>query len=315
MDKMRATREAFGETLVGLGEKYKNIVVLDADLSKSTTTVKFEKVFPDRFFDCGVAEQSMIGIAAGLALSGKICYTGSFVIFNERAYEHIRNSVAHQNLNVKFCPTHAGITVGEDGSSHQSIEDIAIMRVLPNMNVVVPADYHEARSAIEVAAQTDGPFFIRLSRAPFPQIFDDKYRFKLGQSVTLREGNDVSIIAIGLMVNKSLEAAGILQEQNIEAEVINVSSVKPLDRNTIINSAGRTGSVVTAEEHSIIGGLGGAVAELLSEELPVPVVKVGIKDRFGQSGTATELLAEYGLTVNNIVEAAKRAIELKESIR
>jgi transketolase len=314
MEEMRATREAFGEALVELGHEHKNIVVLDADLSKSTTTEKFEKLFPERFFDCGVAEQSMMGIAAGLALSGKICYTGSFAIFNERAFEHIRNSIAYQNLNVKLCPTHAGITVGEDGSTHQSVEDIAIMRAIPNMKVVAPADFHEAKAAIKVVAQIEGPIFIRLSRAPFPLIFDENYKFQLGKSVKLRVGQDVTIFAIGLMVKKSLEAAEILKKDNIDVGVVNASSIKPLDKNSIIKSVKETDCAVTVEEHSIIGGLGGAISELLSEEMPAPIVKVGIRDRFGQSGTPDELLVEYGLTVDDIVKAVKKAIKLKEVV-
>ncbi len=312
MEKMRATREAFGEALVELGEEYKNIVVLDADLSKSTTTNKFEKVFPQRFFDCGVAEQSMMGIAVGLALSGKICYTGSFVIFNERAFEHIRNSIAYQNVNVKLCPTHAGITVGADGSSHQNIEDIAIMRVLPNMKVIVPADFYEAKAAIKIAAQIEGPLFIRLSRAPFPLIFNEDFKFQLGKSVRLKKGYDVSIFAIGLMVSESLEAADILRKDNIDAEVVNISSIKPLDRDSIIESARKTGCAITVEEHSVIGGLGGAISELLSGEVPIPILKLGIKDSFGQSGTPAELLAEYGLTADDIVRAAQKAVKLKK---
>lgn len=315
MAEMRATREALGAALVELGAEFKDMVVLDADLSKSTTTDKFEKVFPERFFDCGVAEQSMMGIAAGLALSGKICYTGSFVIFNERAFEHIRNSIAYQNLNVKLCPTHAGITVGEDGSSHQSIEDIAIMRVLPNMNIIVPADFYEAKAAIKASAQIEGPFFIRLGRAPFPSIFGEDYKFHMGKSVRLRQGNDVAIFAIGLMVGKSLEAIDALKRDGIQAELINCSSLKPLDEDSAIELAKRTGCVVTAEEHSVIGGLGGAISELLSEAAPVPVVKVGIRDRFGQSGTPGELLREYGLTADDIAEAAKKAIALKKAAR
>ncbi len=311
----RATREALGEALVELSSEYDNIVVLDADLSKSTTTDKFEKVCAGSFFDCGVAEQSMIGIAVGLALSGKVCYTGSFAIFNERAFEHIRNSVAYQNLNVKLCPTHAGITVGEDGASHQSVEDIAIMRALPNMKVIAPADFYEAKSAIKAAAAIDGPVYIRLSRAPFPLVFDENYRFQLGKSVKLIDGGDVTILAAGLMVSSSQKAAEALEKEGIRAEVINVSSIKPLGRDEIIESVKKTGCAVTAEEHSVIGGLGGAVSELLSEEVPVPVIKVGLKDVFGQSGSSSDLLKYYGLMPDNIAAAVKTALRLKQASR
>ena len=313
MQEVRATREALGEALVELSREYDNIVVLDADLSKSTTTDKFEKVCAESFFDCGVAEQSMIGIAVGLALSGKICFTGSFTIFNERAFEHIRNSVAYQNLNVKLCPTHAGITVGEDGASHQSIEDIAIMRALPNMKVIAPADFYEAKAAIKAAAEIEGPVYIRLSRAPFPLIFDEHYRFQLGKSIKLTTGQDVTILAIGLMVASSLEAAEALKRENIHAEVINVSSIKPLGKDSIIESVKKTGCAVTAEEHSVIGGLGGAISELICEEAPVPVIKVGIKDEFGQSGSSSDLLKRYGLMPDNIIAAVKAALKLKQA--
>lgn len=306
MSEKRATREAYGEALVELGQEFSNLVVLEADLAKSTTTMKFKKEFPERFFDCGVAEQNMMAMAAGLATTGKICYTGSFAMFaTGRAYEQIRNTVSYPKLNVKICPTHAGITVGPDGGSHQTIEDIALMRVIPGMTVIVPADFYEAKQAIKKAATIDGPVFIRLGRATVPMLFDDSYEFVPGKAVMLREGTDVSIFATGIMVASSLEAADVLQQQGISAEVINVSTIKPLDEETLVKSAQKTGKVVVVEEHSIIGGLGSAVAELLSDIYPVPMVKVGIKDLFGRSGEPAELLKYYGLTSEDISQAVQ----------
>lgn len=306
MSEKRATREAYGEALIELGHEYPNLVVLEADLAKSTTTLKFKKEFPERFFDCGVAEQNMMALAAGLATTGKICYTGSFAMFaTGRAFEQIRNTVSYPMLNVKICPTHAGITVGPDGGSHQTIEDIALMRVIPEMTVIVPADFYEAKKAIKAAAKIDGPVFIRLGRASVPTLFDDSYEFVPGRAVKVKEGTDVSIFAVGIMVDSSLKAADDLAQQGISAEVINVSTIKPLDEETIIKSVEKTGKVVVAEEHSIIGGLGSAVAELLSEKHPVPVVKVGIKDLFGRSGEPAELLRYYGLTSKDISQAVK----------
>ncbi|MDI6892210.1 MAG: transketolase family protein [Actinomycetota bacterium] len=310
MVEKKATRQAYGEALLELGERYPNVVVLDADLAKSTTSIKFAKAFPERFVECGVAEQSMMGTAAGLATAGKICYTGSFAIFaTQRALEMVRNVIAYSNLNVKFCPTHAGITVGADGSSHQTVEDIALMRAIPNMRVVVPADYFEAKAAIKAVAEIEGPVFIRLGRLPVPLIFDEHYEFKLGRAVKLKEGKDVTIFAIGLMVGESLEAATTLAEEGIETEVIDVSTLKPLDTEVILGSAAKTHAVVTAEEHSIIGGLGSAIAECLSENLPTPMRRVGIKDRFGLSGAPEELLKHYGLTSEDIVREAKDLLQ------
>lgn len=303
---MRATREAYGETLIELGRVNPNIVVLEADLAKSTTTIKFKKEFPDRFFDCGVAEQNMMAMAAGLATIGKICFTGSFAMFaTGRAFEQVRNVIAYPALNVKICPTHAGITVGADGGSHQTIEDIALMRVIPGMTVIVPADYYEAKKAIAKAAEIDGPVYVRLGRATLPMIFDEDYEFVPGKAIVLREGTDVTIFATGIMVSSSLVAAENLAKDGISAEVINISTIKPLDDNAIIESAVKTGRVVVAEEHSIIGGLGSAVAELLCEKHPVPVARVGIKDVFGRSGEPAELLKYYGLTDEDISQAAK----------
>jgi len=310
MSDKRATREAYGEALIELGHERPNIVVLEADLAKSTTTIKFKKEFPDRFFDCGVAEQNMMAMAAGLATTGKVCYTGSFAMFaTGRAFEQVRNTVSYPALNVKICPTHAGITVGADGASHQTIEDIALMRVIPGMTVIVPADYFEAKKAIKKAAEIEGPVFIRLGRATVPMVFDDDYEFVPGKAVRLREGSDVSIFATGIMVGSSLKAAGDLAQQGISAEVINVSTIKPLDESAIIESASKTGRVVVAEEHSVIGGLGSAIAEVLCEKLPVPVARVGIKDVFGRSGEPSELLKYYGLTDEDISQAVKGLLD------
>lgn len=309
MADKRATREAYGETLVELGKEHQNVIVLEADLAKSTTTIKFKKEFPDRFFDCGVAEQNMMAVAAGLATTGKVCYTGSFAMFaTGRAFEQIRNTIGYTRLNVKICPTHAGITVGPDGASHQTIEDIALMRVIPGMTVIVPADYVEAKQAIRKAYEIEGPVYIRLGRATVPIIFDDTYEFVPGKAVRLREGSDVTICTAGVMVEASLQAADELAQQGINAEVINVSTIKPLDEMAIIESAAKTGKVVVAEEHSVIGGLGSAVAELLSEKHPVPVAYVGVQDVFGRSGEPGELLAYYGLTSKDISQAVQNLL-------
>jgi transketolase len=309
---MRATRQGYGEAIIHLGGENPNIVVLDADLSKSTTSCKFQKMYPDRFFDCGVAEQSMMGIAAGLAASGKICFTGSFAIFaTGRAFEPIRNTIAYSNLNVKICPSHAGIMVGADGSSHQSIEDITLMRSIPNMTVLVPADYFEAKKAVLAAAMKDGPVYVRLGRSPLPEIYDNDVDFKIGKCHVLKSGKDVSIIAAGEMVSLALEAAKALAKEGIDAEVINIRSVKPLDRDAIIKSAKKTGAVVTAECHTVVGGVGSAVCETLSENYPVPVAMVGIRDRFGQSGEPQELLEYYGLSTLDIQQKAKQLVKRK----
>jgi len=309
MSEKRATREAYGETLIEIAKDNPNIVVLEADLAKSTTTIKFKKEFPDRFFDCGVAEQNMMAMAAGLATTGKICYTGSFAMFaTGRAFEQVRNTVSYARLNVKICPTHAGITVGADGASHQTVEDIALMRVIPGMTVIVPADYSEAKKAIQKAAEIDGPVYVRLGRASVPAVFDDTYEFVPGKAVKLKEGADVTIFATGIMVDSSLNAAAQLEKDGISAEVVNISTIKPLDEEAVINSASKTGKVVVAEEHSIIGGLGSAIAELLGEKHPVPMAKVGIKDLFGRSGEPQELLKLYGLTSEDISQAAKNLL-------
>ncbi|MHB0976718.1 MAG: transketolase family protein [Candidatus Aquicultorales bacterium] len=306
----RATREALGETLVELANEHSNVCVVDADLAKSTTTIKFAKEHPERFFDVGVAEQNMICVASGLATTGKVCYTGSFAVFAAgRAFDQVRNTVSYANLNVKICPTHSGVTVGADGGSHQSVEDIALMRALPNMKVIVPADYYEAREAVRAAHSIPGPVYIRLGREPVEPVYDDSYVFEFGRAVKLREGTDVTLIANGIMVGASLRAAEILSSENISAEVLDLHTLKPLDSSAILESAAKTGAVVTAEEHSVIGGLGSAVAELLSEKQPTKLSRIGIADEFGTSGAASELLDAYRLTAGDIVQAVKQLIK------
>lgn len=303
----KATRQGYSDALMELGNEIQNVVVLDSDLSKSTGSWLFGKQHPSRFVNCGVAEQSMMGTAAGLAASGKICYTGSFAIFaTGRAYEQVRNTIAYCNLNVKICPTHAGVTVGPDGGSHQSIEDIALMRGLPNMRVIVPADYYQAKAAVKAAADIEGPVFIRLGRPALPRLYDENYRFALGKAEILRPGKDITILAIGVMVSESLQAADELAERGIEAEVVNVVTVKPLDSETILASAAKTGRVITAEEHSVIGGLGSAVAELLSENLPTKLIRIGIKDKFGTSGSPDELMIHFQISKDDIIQQADK---------
>lgn len=300
-----ATREAYGKTLVELVEN-KDIVVLDADLAGATKTAMFKKACPERFFDMGIAEGDMMGTAAGLAVSGKIPFASTFAIFAAgRGFEQIRNSICYPNINVKIAATHAGVTVGEDGGSHQAIEDISLMRSLPNMVVLNPADAVEARQMVLAAAEYVGPMYLRFGRAANPVIHDESYKFELGKGEVVKEGKDVSIIATGIMVAKALEAAETLKADGIDAEVINISTIKPLDNELVLASAKKTGKVVTAEEHSIIGGLGSAVCELLAEEHPVKVTRIGVKDVFGQSGSPAALLEHYGLTAADIVKACK----------
>lgn len=286
---------------------------MDADLAAATKTGMFKKAYPDRFFDSGIAESNMMGVAAGLATTGYTVFASTFAMFAAgRAYEQVRNSIAYPHLNVKIGATHAGISVGEDGASHQCCEDIALMRVIPGMVIINPADDIEARAAVFAAAEYEGPVYMRFGRLAVPRIFDESYKFELGKAVTLREGGDVTIIATGLMVNEAIEAAKALADEGISAEVINIHTIKPLDKEAVIRSAAKTGAVVTAEEHSIIGGLGGAVAEALCESgKPVPVVRLGVNDVFGRSGPAVELLHIYGLDAQNIVAKAKQAIALK----
>ncbi|MDH4140360.1 MAG: transketolase family protein [Coriobacteriia bacterium] len=308
----RATREAFGETLTELVDEGHDVVAVDADLSKSTTTAKFAAAHPDRFFNVGIAEQNMIDTAAGLAVSGKIAFTGSFAVFaTGRAYDQVRNTVCYSKLDVKLAPTHSGVTVGPDGGSHQMLEDIALMRVLPGMRVLVPADYHAAKGAIRVAATTPGPFYIRLGRACVPQVYEKGFEFEIGKANVVREGSDVTLAACGLMVSQALEAARILDGEGVSAEVVDVATIKPLDAEKISASASKTGAVVACEEHSIIGGLGSAVAEVLGEMSPVPLRRIGVRDAFGTSGAPSELLTYFGLTVEDIAGAARDAIAAK----
>ena len=309
----RATRAAFGATLNKLADEGLSVVAVDADLTGSTTTAAFAKAgHGDRLFNCGIAEQNMVDVAAGLSLTGQIAFTGSFAVFGTgRAYDQIRNTVCYSNLNVKICPTHAGISVGPDGGSHQMLEDIALMRVLPRMRVLVPADYGSACGAISLAAHTDGPFYVRMGRASLPSIYADDIELEVGGSFTLREGDDVTIVACGVEVDEALKAAELLTGDGIEATVIDAYSIKPLDEETILAAAARTGCVVTAEEHSVIGGLGEAVSTLLSENQPLPVERVGMRDRFGKSGEYGELAAYFGLDSTAIVEAAKKVLARK----
>ena len=297
----KATRVAYGETLVELGRENPDIVALDADLSGSTKTAMFAKEFPDRFFNMGIAEQNMINTAAGLASTGKIPFASSFAIFaTGRAWEMIRQSVCLGEQNVKVVATHAGVTVGEDGATHQALEDIAITRVLPNITVIVPADYYEARAAVRFAAAYKGPVYIRLSRSETPVVFDETVTFEHGKARILRNGKDLSLFACGVMVGEALAAADMLAENGIEAEVINVSTLKPLDTDTIVQSVSRTGRAVTVEEHNIIGGLGSAVAETLAEHHPAPLKRIGVVERFGRSGKGEDLLELFGLTGKQI---------------
>lgn len=300
-----ATREVYGQALVELIEN-QDVVVLDADLAHATKTIEFKKKCPERFFDMGIAEQDMVATAAGFAASGKIPFVSSFAIFAAgRAFEQIRNSVCYPKLNVKIAATHAGITVGEDGGTHQAVEDISLMRSIPNMVVLNPADDIEAKAAIFAAVEYYGPVYIRLGRAATPTIHDSNYKFNIGKGEVLTEGNDVAIIATGIMVAKALEAEESLRNEGIKATVVNISTIKPIDKELIINVAKKTGKVVIAEEHSIIGGLNSAVCEVLSHEYPVKVKSVGINDLFGKSGTPAELLEGYGLTADNILRVTK----------
>ncbi len=309
----KATREAYGEALKEIGAKFTDIIVLDADLSKSTKTNVFAKAFPDRFFNVGIAEQNLMGTAAGLAAAGKIPFVSTFAMFAAgRGFEQIRNSICYPKLNVKIAATHAGVTVGEDGASHQAIEDISLMRSIPNMTVIVPADERETREAVLFAARYKGPVYLRLGRSSVPDMFGDGYEFELGKAVELATGRDVTIIATGIMVSPARRAADELIANGLSAKVLNVHTIKPIDKEAIIKAAQETGAVVTCEEHSIIGGLGSAVAEVLVENAPVPMERVGVLDTFGESGTPDALLAKYNLTVADIVQAAKRVISRKK---
>ena len=311
--KKIATREAYGAALVEMGKKREDFIVMDADLAAATKSGAFKKAFPERFYDCGIAEQNMVSIAAGIAATGKRVVVSSFAMFAAgRAFEQVRNSVGYPHLNVIIGATHAGISVGEDGATHQCCEDIALMRTIPGMPIINPADYTEAMKAVEAAFDHDGPVYMRFGRLAVPVVFDDDYKFEIGKGVELKEGNDVTIVATGLMVNEALEAYETLKAEGINARIINMATIKPLDTEILLKAAKETGAIVTAEEHSVIGGLGSAVAEYLSEACPVPVLKVGVKDTFGKSGPANELLGIFGLRAKDIVAKAKEAVALKK---
>ena len=314
MADKKATRESYGAALAELGEKY-DFLVLDADLAAATKTGVFKKKFPERFFDCGIAEGNMACVAAGIATTGKVVFASSFAMFAAgRAFEQVRNGIGYPHLNVKIGATHAGITVGEDGATHQCNEDIALMRTIPGMTIISPADADEAYAAVEAAINFYGPVYLRFGRYAVPNLTSEieDYRFEIGKGVTYREGKDVTIVANGFMVHLAVEAAEILAKEGIDAEVINIHTIKPLDTELLASSAKKTGAVVTAEEHSIIGGLGAAVCEALAESCPVPVLRVGVEDKFGQSGQVPELLEMYGLTAENIAAKARLAISKKK---
>lgn len=313
MEKI-ATREGYGKALAELGEKY-DFVVMDADLAAATKTGVFKKKFPERFFDCGIAEGNMMGVAAGIAATGKIPFVSSFAMFAAgRAYEQVRNIIGYPHLNVKIGATHAGITVGEDGATHQCNEDIALMRTIPGMTIINPADANEAKAAVEAAINFEGPVYLRFGRFAVPNMTAEMpdYKFELGKGVVYKEGRDVTITATGFMVHIALEAAEMLEKEGISAKVVNIHTIKPLDTELLTKCAQETGAVVTAEEHSVIGGFGAAVCEALCESCPVPVVRVGVNDSYGRSGKVPELLEIYGLTAQNIADSAKRAISMKK---
>ncbi len=310
----KATRDSYGEALRDLAQEYKELVVLDADLAAATKTGIFKKSYPERFFDCGIAEANMMGVAAGLAACGKIPFASTFAMFAAgRAYEIVRNSIGYPHLNVKIGATHAGISVGEDGATHQCNEDIALMRTIPGMTIINPCDDVEAKAAVKAALDLNGPVYMRFGRLAVPVINNaDEYKFELGKGVALREGTDVTIVATGLMVNEAAEAAKTLEAEGISAQVVNIHTIKPLDKELIAQCAEKTGLIITAEEHSVIGGLGSAVAETVTETYPVPVVKIGVNDEYGHSGPALDLLKEFGLSAENIVKTVKEAMKLKK---
>ena len=309
-----ATREAYGNALAEFGARYNDIVVLDADLAEATKTCVFKKKFPERFFDCGIAENNMFGVAAGLAASGKIPFASTFAMFAAgRSFDQVRNSIGYPHLNVKICATHGGVSVGEDGATHQCCEDMALMRTIPGMVVMNPADAIEARAAVEAAIKHNGPVYIRFGRLPVSVINDNEdYKFEIGKGVKLADGTDVTIVANGLMVEQALIAREILRGEGISASVINMHTVKPLDTALLLAEAQQTGAIVTTEEHNVLGGLGSAVAEALSEVCPVPVVKHGVPDQFGKSGPGKDLLEYFNLNAKGIVEKAKAALNLKK---
>jgi transketolase len=309
----KATRESYGEALRDLAGEYKDLIVLDADLAAATKTGVFKKACPERFFDCGIAEANMMGVAAGLAACGKIPFASTFAMFAAgRAYEIVRNSIGYPHLNVKIGATHAGISVGEDGATHQCNEDIALMRTIPGMTIINPSDDVEAKAAVKAALDFEGPVYMRFGRLAVPVINDaETYKFELGKGVVLKDGSDVTIVATGLLVNEAVEAAMVLEAEGISARVVNIHTIKPLDKELICKCAKETGVIVTAEEHSVIGGLGSAVAEAVTECCPVPVVKIGVNDEYGHSGPAVDLLKEFGLCADNIVAKVKEAVKLK----
>lgn len=306
---MVSTRQAYGEALAYYGVKNENIVVLDADVSKATKTNIFAKQCPDRFFNIGIAEADMMGTAAGLATCGKTVFASSFAIFAVgRAFEQIRNSIAYPNLNVKVAATHAGISVGEDGATHQAVEDIALMRAVPNMRIISPCDQFQTKWAVKTAIETDGPFYIRLGRCDVPDVYDENTEFEFGKGKEVIAGNDITIVATGMMVSRAVEAAKILESEEVSVRVIDMHTIKPIDEEILIKAAKETKVIVTVEEHNIIGGLGGAVCEVLAEKCPTKVLRVGVNDEFGQSGKAEELLSLYGLTAENIVRRVKEVM-------
>lgn len=306
-----ATRDAYGKALKELGKR-DDILVLDADLAKATKTIVFKKEFPEKFIDAGIAEGNMMGVAAGLSTVGYTVFASSFAMFSAgRAFEQVRNSIAYPKLNVKIGATHAGISVGEDGASHQCCEDIALMRSIPNMVIINPADDVEAFQAVLAAADFEGPVYMRFGRLAVPRVNSEDYKFELGKGVTLKDGKDVTIVATGLMVNEALLAAEELKAEGIDARVINIHTIKPIDKDILVKAAKETGAIVTAEEHSVIGGLGSAVTEVLSELCPVPVLRLGVEDTFGKSGPAVELLKIFGLDAKHIAEKARAAVKLK----
>ena len=308
----QATRDAYGKALIELGQQYDDVVVLDADLSKSTKTAGFAETFPERFINAGIAEQNMIGMSAGLAAAGKIVYASSFAMFaTGRAFEQVRNSLAYANLNVKVCATHAGITVGEDGGSHQAVEDIAVMRAVPNMTVVVPADGPSTRQAVLALYHREGPAYLRMGRPAVPVLYKDDQEFTIGKGIELRQGKDATLIACGIMVSKCLEAAEQLAEKGMELSVVDMHTIKPVDEELIERKARETGAILTVEEHTVLGGLGSAVCETVAARYPVPVLRMGIEDRFGQSGKPEELLQHYGLTSQEIIKKVYRLLGKK----
>lgn len=309
MTQKIATRDAYGKTLVSLGAKNENVVVLDADLSKSTKTHGFKVEYPERFFNMGIAEANMMGVAAGLAAAGKVPFASTFAVFAAgRAFEIIRNSICYPKLNVKICATHAGITVGEDGASHQAIEDLAIMRALPNMTVLCPADGISAGKLVEAAAEFNGPVYVRLGRSGIPVLYKEDQTFEIGKGIELAEGNDVTIVATGIMVAEALAAREALAKEGISARVIDIHTIKPMDQDILVKAAKETKAIITAEEHNIVGGLGSAVAEVVAETVPVKVLRVGVEDTFGESGKPAELLEKYELTAAKIVKKVKEAL-------